>query len=129
MKKECLDIIDLFLYTHDMITGAKAGEYSAIHQYDGYIEQLIESERKETPLETRLRDVLHHIVNEEHEHIKELDKFLAEDILRAALEAFADCECAAREKPYVTTKLAPKIKITGIEYGKALETLIKHPRK
>lgn len=53
-------------------------------------------------------------------------------LIEAALEAFADCECAAREKPYVTTKLAPEIKITkitGMEYGRALETLIKHPRK
>lgn len=99
MADKCLDIIKLFLYTHDMVTEARSGEYSAIHQYDQMIKQLswIESARKETPLETRLRKVLHHIVDEEHQHVKELEEFLTEDILNAAMAQFADCECNRKQ--------------------------------
>jgi len=46
---------------------------------------------------------------------------LHDEITKAALEAFADCECAARQQEGITTALAPTVKITSVrpsQFGK-----------
>ncbi len=104
MDPKCLDKVRESVLIHDEVVANIAGEYSAIHQYNQVIDRMswIDSERKMTTQEKQLFDVLHHIVQEEEEHVKELRKFESEN-LKETLEAFADCECAARQQQVTST--------------------------